>query len=149
MYKKPPAGTEKQYLHLLTMPLPDAFRKLTVKQLLESVAGEIVVPRPIRKTKAALTAFITEHLTPTLERNLYDLLATRTTTQTPAAVRKRKREDHPPPTRKASRPDPDDSDESGEFLELPSEAVRKSCYREFYEATSNAAVEISSNLSDF
>lgn len=125
------------------MRLTEAFAKLTLKQLLDSAVGEIVVPRPIRKTKAALTAFITEHLTPNLEKNLQDLLAIRTAAKTAApSIRKRKREDQPPSTRKASRLDPEDSEDSGEFLELPSEAVRKSCYREFYQATSNAALEL-------
>ena len=124
------------------MRLTEVIAKLTLKQLQESVAGEIVVPRPVRKTKAALTTFITEHLTPTLENNLRDLLATHTTVQTVGSIRKRKREDGSPSARKVSRFDPDDSEDSGEFLELPSEAVRKSCYREFYEATSNAALEL-------
>lgn len=124
------------------MRLTEAFEKLTVKQLLVSIAGEIVVPRPIRKTKAALTTFITEHLTPTLEKRLYDLLATHTTAQASASVRKRRREDHPSSTRKVSRLDPDDPEDTGEFLELPSAANQKSCYRQFYEATSNTALEL-------
>ena len=124
------------------MRLTDVFTKLTLEQLRASVAGEIVVPRPIRKTKAALTAFITERLTPTLEKKLYDLLATRTAPRASASVRKRKREDHVPSTRKAYRLDSDDSEDPTEFLELPSEAVRKSCYRQFYEATSNAALAL-------
>ena len=124
------------------MRLTDVFAKLTIKQLLERTAGEIVVPRPIRKTKAALTAFITEHLTPTLEKNLRNPSAECTAAQTSPPVRKRKREDHPSSTRKASRLDPNDPEDSGEFLELPSESVRKSCYREFYMATSNTALEL-------
>ena len=124
------------------MRLTEIFAKLTIKQLLERTAGEIVVPRPIRKTKAALTAFITEHLTPTLERNLRNPPGECTTAQASAPARKRKREDHPSSTRKASRLDPDDPEDSGEFLELPSGPVRKSCYREFYKATSNAALEL-------
>lgn len=127
------------------MRLTEVFTELTAKQLLAGVAGEIVVPRPIRKTKAALTTFITKRLTPALEKNLHDLLATHATPQTPAPAQKRKREDHSHPTRKAPRLDPDDlndPEDSGEFLELPSEAVRKSCYQKFYEATSNAALEL-------
>ena len=76
------------------MRLSEVFAKLTSKQLLEGSAGEVVIPRPFRKTKAALTGFIAEHVTPTLEKKLYDLLAKRTTAQAPAPVRKRKREDH-------------------------------------------------------
>ena len=68
------------------MHLTEAFTKLTIKQLLECALGEIVVPRPIRKTKAALTTFITEHLTPTLENNLHDLLVTRSTAQALAPI---------------------------------------------------------------
>ena len=124
------------------MRLSEVFAKLTSKQLLEGSAGEVVIPRPFRKTKAALTGFIAEHVTPTLEKKLYDLLAKRTTAQAPVPVRKRKREDHLPSMRKVSRLDSDDSEDSGEFLEFPSDAVRKSCYREFYEATSNAALEL-------
>jgi hypothetical protein len=125
------------------MHLTEVLTKLTVKQLLASATGEIVLPYYIRRNKAALTTFITENLTPTLETKLRNLLASvHTTTQAPASVRKRKREDHQPLTRKAFRPESDDSEDSGEFLELPSEAVRKSCYREFYEATSNKALEL-------
>jgi hypothetical protein len=123
------------------MDLTESLTKLTVKQLLESVAGEISVPRHFRKSKAALTTFIIEHLTPTLERKLHDLLATCTAPKAPALVRKRKWEEDLDSSRKASRLDSDDSEDSGEFLELPSAAVRKSCYRKFYEATSNRALE--------
>ena len=37
--------------------------------------------------------------------------------------------------------DTDELRDKGYFLELPSETVLKSCYRQFYEATSNAAPE--------
>ena len=50
------------------MHLADVFKKLTCEQLWASVAGEVVVPHPNQRTKAALTAFITEHLTPTIEK---------------------------------------------------------------------------------
>lgn len=96
----------------------------------------------LSKNKAALTTFITEHLTPSLEKKLYDLLVTHTAARAPAPVRKWKREDHESSTRKATRLDSDESEDLGEFLELPSEAVRKLCYCEFYLATSNAELKL-------
>ena len=89
-----------------------------------------------------LNKFILENLTPEVEKNLCEKLLARTSTQpeTPL-LRKRKRDEPvPTPTRKTSRIDADEPND-GEFLELPSDAVLKSCYRQFYDATSNAALE--------
>ena len=87
--------------------------------------------------------FILENLTPEVERSLRDKLAARTSSGPGTSLRKRKREEpQQAPTRKSSRLDADEPNDDGAFLELPSEAVLKSCYRQFYKATSNAALEL-------
>ena len=107
--------------------------KLLVKDILTAVKGKLTIPRPARVKKSSLTDFVAGNLTPALEESLNELL-----TRCP----KRKREDEPLSTRKVPRPNADEQDEPGEFLDLPSEAERKSCYREFYQATSNTALKL-------
>ena len=116
------------------MPLTTVeISKLLVKDILATVKDKLTVPRPFRKNKSTLTGFVAQNLTPSLEESLNEALT---------GSKKRKREDETPPTRKAFRPDAEDQDEPGEFLALPSDVVRKSCYRDFYEATSNAALKL-------
>jgi len=120
----------------------DILSRLPVREILDAVR-QLVVPAPCRKKKAVLTEFILGNLTPEIEKNLRDKLVARTSAPGPStSCGKRKRnEPQPTPTRKSSRVDADEPNDDGEFLELPSDATLKSCYRQFYEATSNAALE--------
>jgi len=120
----------------------DVLSSLPVKEILDAVR-QLVIPAPYRRKKAVLTKFILGNLTPEIEKNLRDKLVARTSTPGPSAsCGKRKRDEpQPTPTRKSSRVDADEPNNDGEFLELPSDATLKSCYRQFYEATSNAALE--------
>ena len=123
------------------MRLQDVLSSLPSKEIL-SVVHPLVVPNPFRKNKASLTDFILRNITPEVEENLRNKLAARTPSKPGGSLQKRRREEPPQaPTRKWPRLDTDELDDDGEFLELPSDAVLKSCYRQFYEATSNAALE--------
>ena len=117
--------------------------KLLVGDILAAAKDKLTIPRAVRKRKATLTDYVVANLTPALEGSLSELLTRRPQSPETAAAtdRKRKRDDEPLPTRKAPRPGADDPD-TGEFLDLPSEVTRKACYRQFYKATSNAALKL-------
>ena len=120
------------------MHLSDVLSSLTVKEILDAVR-QLVIPAPFRRKKEVLIQFILGNLTPEVEKNLRDKLSARTSR---AGTRKRKRDEpQPTATRKSSRIDTDEPMDDGEFLELPSDTIIKSCYRQFYEATSNTALE--------
>ena len=120
------------------MHLSDVLSSLTVKEILDAVR-QLVIPVPFRRKKEVLIQFILGNLTPEVEKNLRDKLSARTSR---AGTRKRKRDEpQPTATRKSSRIDTDEPTDDGEFLELPSDTIIKSCYRQFYEATSNTALE--------
>lgn len=123
------------------MHLSNVLSKLPVKEILDAV-HQLTIPAPFRRKKDVLTGFILRNLTPEVEKNLREKLAARTSTGSGTSHGKRKRDEpQPTPTRKSPRVDADEPSESGEFLELPSDAALRSCYRQFYEATSNAALE--------
>lgn len=127
--------------------LSDVLSSLTVREIWDAV-HQLVVPSPYRRKKEVLAKFILGNITPEVERNLRDKLAARTAAKsaksgsTTTPLRKRKRDEpQATTTRKSSRIDADAPSDDGEFLELPSDTVLKSCYRQFYEATSNCALE--------
>ena len=123
------------------MQLSEVLSSLSMREIWDAI-HQLVVPAPYRRRKEVLAKFILENLTPEVEKNLRDKLAARTSTKSRTPLRKRKRnEPQPTTTRKSSRIDADEPNDDGEFLELPSDAVLRSCYRQFYEATSNAALE--------
>ena len=87
--------------------------------------------------------FVLGNLTPGVKKNLREKLAAHTSVRTGTSLQKQKW-DKPQSqlTRKLPRTDTDEpSDNSGEFLELPLDAALKSCYHQFYKATSNTALE--------
>ena len=123
------------------MNLPDVLSNLSIREIWEAV-HQLTIPAPCRKKKDVLTRFVLQNLTPEVEKNLRDKLVARTSAKTGTSSRKRKRDEpQPTPTRKSPRIDTGQPNDDGEFLELPSDAALKSCYRQFYEATSNAALE--------
>lgn len=131
------------FRHPLVAPmhLSDVISSLSMREIWDAI-HQLVVPTPYRRKKDVLTGFILRNLTPEVEKNLRDKLATQTSTKPRTPLRKRKRDEpEPTTTRKSPRVDTDKPDDDGEFLELPSDAVLRSCYRQFYEATSNAALE--------
>lgn len=122
------------------MSLQDDLPSLPVREILDAIRP-LVVPTPFRRKKDALVGFILGNLTPEVEEQLRSKLAARTSDKPRSSLRKRKREEPlQTPSRKLPRLDAGELDD-GEFLELPSDTVLKSCYRQFYEATSNAALE--------
>ena len=122
------------------MDLSELLSSSPIRKILDAV-HPLTIPAPFRKKKDVLKSFVLENLTPEVEKNLREKLLARTSTRAEAPLRKRKwDEPQPTPTRKATRIDTDKPND-GEFLELPSDAVLKSCYRQFYEATSNTALE--------
>jgi len=123
------------------MNLSDVLSSLSIREIRDAVR-QLAVPTPCQKKKDVLTSFVLGNLTPEVEKNLRDKLAVRTSARAGTSLRKRKRDEpQPTPTRKSPRIDADDPNDDGEFLELPSNGILKSCYRQFYEATSNAALE--------
>lgn len=124
------------------MHLSEVLSNLPVREILDSTVRQLDIPAICRKKKDVLTSFILGNLTPGVEKSLRDRLAARTSARSGTSLRKRKREEpDPTPTRKSSRIDANEPNDDGEFLGLPSNAVLKSCYRQFYEATSNRALE--------
>ena len=123
------------------MHLSDVLSSLPVRDILDAVR-QLTIPAPHRRKKDVLKNFILGNITPEVEKNLRDKLVARTSTPPGPSCGKRKRDEpQPTPTRKSPRVNTDAPDDDGEFLELPSDAVLKSCYRQFYQATSNAALE--------
>ena len=123
------------------MELSDILSRLRIQEILDA-ARQLVVPAPCQRRKNVLTSFILGNITPEIEKNLRDKLAARASTKPGTPQRKRKRDEpQPSAARKSSRMDAEELEDKGEFLELPSDAALKDCYRQFYEATSNAALE--------
>ena len=123
------------------MHLSNVLSKLPVREILDAV-HQLVIPTTHRRRKEALTEYILGNLTPEIEKNLRDKLVARASAGPGTSSGKRKRDEpQPTPTRKSPRVDTDEPDDNGEFLELPSDATLRSCYRQFYEATSDAALE--------
>ena len=124
------------------MNLPEVLSSLPIREILDAAASQLNVPVVFQKRKQVLTNFVLKNLTPAVEKSLQDRLAARTPTRSGTSHRKRKREEpQPTPTRKPARIDASEPNKDSEFLDLPSDAILKSCYRQFYEATSNAALE--------
>ena len=123
------------------MELSDVLSRLRIRDILDAV-HQLTVPAPCQKKKNVLASFVLGNLTPEIEKNLRDKLAARTSTKPGTPLQKRKR-DEPwlSSARKSSRIDVDEPGDDGEFLELPSDTALRSCYRQFYRATSNAALE--------
>jgi len=127
--------------HPTWMDLSDILSRLHIKEILDG-AKKLVIPAPFRRKKDILTGFVLGNITPEIEENLRNKFAARASTRPGTPLRKRKRDEpQPSATRKSSRVDTDEPNDDGEFLEVPSDTVLKSCYRRFYEATSNAALE--------
>ena len=124
------------------MNLSEVLSSLPIREILNAATCQLNVPGVYRKRKQVLTDFALKNLTPAVEKCLRDRLAARTSTRPGTSLRKRKREEpQPTPTRKPPRIDVSEPNEEGEFLELPSDTTLKTCYRQFYEATSSAALE--------
>ena len=124
------------------MNLPEVLSSLPIREILDAAACQLNIPAVFRKKKQVLIDFVLKNLTPAVEKSLRDRLAARTPTRSGTTQRKRKREEsQPTPARKPPRTDASEPKEDGEFLELASDGTVKACYRQFYEATSNAALE--------
>ena len=123
------------------MELSDILSRLRIREILE-VACQLTVPVPCQRKKSVLASFILGNLTPNIEKKLCNKLAARTSTEPATPPRKRKWDEPQPSTaRKSTWMDSDKPEDDSDFLELPPEAGLKSCYRQFYDATSNAALE--------
>lgn len=123
------------------MNISDLLSKLRIKDILDAT-HHLIIPTPCRRKKHVLMSYVLANLTPEIEKNLRDKLATRPSTPSSGTPQKRKRDEpEPSAARKSSRMDTDELEDDGEFLELPSDTALKACYRQFYEATSSAALE--------
>ena len=123
------------------MELSDVLSSLLIREILDA-AHELTIPAPCRRRKNALIDFVCGKITPEIKKSLRDKLAARTSARPETPLRKRKRDEPDSTTaRKSSRMDIDKPKANGQFMDLPSDATLKSCYCQFYEATSNAALE--------
>ncbi|TFK88570.1 hypothetical protein K466DRAFT_488611, partial [Polyporus arcularius HHB13444] len=114
----------------------DVYQSLTKQELIALAKGQLVVTREARKTKSTLLAHM-------LQEGSAELLASmQAMVDEKDASRKRRRTEAQHARRVAQRTDPPPPQEAdpSRFLELPSEEQRKVCYREFIDATSNAAL---------
>ena len=125
-------------------PTLDEISRLDVQAILSATKGCLKVPSHVRRLKDGLTRFLIDNMSPELSANLGALLAARDNGQTGSSSgQKRRRQEVDPPPRKVARDTEDDKGcKANEFLELPSDEVVRSCYRQFYEATSNSALNI-------
>ena len=121
------------------MNLSDVLSKLPVIEILDAVC-QLTIPTPFRRKKEVLTKFILGNLTPEVEKNLRDKLVVQAAKPGTSRGKRKRDEPQPTPTRKSPRVDSDEPRDDGEFLELPPDAILKSCYHQFYEATSNVAL---------
>lgn len=135
---------------LITIPLRvmdelvrDDVASLTISKLCELAHGLITIPRSVRDRKEILV----EHL---LAARCAEFCARVRTYidirgDVDPATKKRKRKERPVVCRKAARLEATIAEEirdTSQFLQLPSDTQVKACYRQFYEATSNPAVEM-------
>lgn len=125
----------------------DDLSVLTVDEILLLVSETLVIPRSIRKRKNPLINYVIENSTPALSEAIQDAIQAklskrRRDTKHRLAERKRKRaeDQHSRRTTRRLEEALDDVRDTSKFLELPSEEQVKSCYRQFYEATSNTAL---------
>ncbi|RDX46829.1 hypothetical protein OH76DRAFT_1355491 [Lentinus brumalis] len=110
---------------------------LTVNALLAAVRGRLSIPRSCYHSKANLISYIEAHADEELLTSLRDAAS-----QNSSRVEsRRRRRIEQQATRRVARRMEDERRDTGKFMELPSEDVVRDCYRQFFNATSNKAVE--------
>ena len=117
----------------------DKLSCLTVPAICSIVKGSLTIPRYSRGKKESLIHYILEHADANLKESLGEAVEACTTDQ----PLKRKRTVTEFQTRKVRRAEDieqDDHDVS-RFLEVPSSSRIHRCYKDFYDATSNAALK--------
>ena len=122
------------------MPLTvEDLARLTIAEIFSVVKDFMQVPRPLRRRKDVLIPYVMEHADGPLRGALEEAVRSRT----PDQPLKRKRADTQFQTRKAQRATETEQDvhDVSRFLELPSKSSIHGCYEDFYNATSNAALE--------
>ena len=117
----------------------DDLARLTIAEICSIVKDSMQVPRPLRRRKDVLIPYVMEHADGPLRRTLEEAVRSRT----PDQSLKRKRTVAQFQTRKAQRAMEIEQDvhNVSKFLELPSKSSVHGCYRDFYNATSDAALE--------
>lgn len=122
------------------MPLTvDGLSHLTVPEICNIAKGLLSIPKHRRGRKEIFIQYVLEHADDRLKHMLEDAVKARITDQ----PRKRKRSFTKFQTRKVrcAADVEQDTHDTSRFLELPPSSVIQSCYEEFYNATSNAALK--------
>ena len=128
----------------------DYLNTLTIPELSVLVKSRLAIPRDSRTSKQLFIEFVLENATPDLQISIRDAIATKASKKSEDqrqrhAKQKRKRNNAQNfRQRTAARVEAeiDEVCDISKFLELPDEARVKECYRQFYNATSNAAVHL-------
>lgn len=121
---------------------------LTVQELRSLTHGKLEIPRSHREQKATFAGYIISNATSELLESVeYAVLGKEREVEERARNRKRKLADDKASRRKKARveagfADPDKTRDVDKFLQLPSEERVRECYHQFYEATSNASLEM-------
>ena len=122
------------------MPLTaNNLSSLTIQEIYNIAKGTLSIPRHQRGRKENIIQYVLEHADDRLKGMLEDAVKAHVTDQ----PLKRKRTVTKFQTRKAqcTMGTEQDGHDTSRFLELPSRSAIHSCYEEFYNATSNAALE--------
>ncbi|KAM6489329.1 hypothetical protein JOM56_015230 [Amanita muscaria] len=120
---------------------------LSVQEIRHLLQGKISFPRAVLLRRETLIQFLLDSSDPTVHALIHsaaDAKRTKRSSEKEKRLtdRKRKREEEQQARRTVPRLDDltDDNRDTSKFLELPSIEQVRYCYRQFYAATSNAAV---------
>lgn len=140
-------------LHPYQLVMPPLTREnvasLTRTQLQECARGRVELPRAVLKSKDALVAYILasgcEEIFEEIRNRILNKEMGLVNREVGSETRKRKREERKVAHRKVARLETslgEEAHDTSKFLELPTDAQVKTCYRQFYEATSNEAIRM-------
>ncbi|KIL55634.1 hypothetical protein M378DRAFT_90614 [Amanita muscaria Koide BX008] len=120
---------------------------LTVREIWHALKGNMIVPRTVQQRRASLVNFVIQKANATVQGVIRDVIQSKEALrqhqiEARASSQKRKRIDDQRDRRTRRRLEEvsNESRDTSQFLQLPSDAQWLNCYRQFYEATSNAAV---------
>jgi hypothetical protein len=124
----------------------EELERLSISEITEICRDDLKIPRAVMRLKSKLLAYVHSRGSVALHMKLRSALH-RLSDDTEDQSDSKKRKRHQPSFRNVRRrietePDLADLQDTTPYLALPSEGQVKECYRQFFEATSNAAVEM-------
>lgn len=124
----------------------DYLNTLTIPELSALVKNRLAIPRDSRTSKQLFIEFVLDNAAPDLQISIRDAITAKASKKSEdQRQRKRKRNEAQNFRRRTAarvEAEIDEVRDISKFLELPDEARVKECYRQFYNATSNAAVRL-------